>query len=520
MVKDSNKPTSGDSQQPWDDSEQLPAQFIAMRRKSKRIKRVKYIAVAVIAVAVCGGGAYAFTHAGAQEEQPTAQTYTQTVETGTLNLSVEGSGTLAAASTTNANASVSGTVKKVYVKQGDSVKKGDTLFTLTSDTLSDAVESASSSASKAYSSYSSSLSDLSSAKAKLAKAKKAYAAAKKKAKKNSSKSSTASNNGAGDVQQSSASSDQSSAVQSAQEAVTQAEQNVTQAKSSAEQAKSSYEDAAEAYDDAVEALDDLTVKAASSGTVTAVSITKGDAVSESSDTAAVTISNLSKMSIAISVSEYEIGNIKTGQKATVSVTALDKDLDASVTSVSSSASDSQEGSTAYYSVSLEIAKPSSDMLEGMSATAKVVYQSYEDALLVPASAVSTQGDTSSVTVQDSDGSTRQVEVEVLGSDDETSAVSSSSLAQGDQVVVSYQVDTSGSDSQGSSAAGIMGMAGGGQGSGDAKQGGGQGADPGAGQGGGQEGPGGSGDSGSAPTPPSGGGGQGGGMPGGSGSSQG
>lgn len=517
MAQEEAPTSQGGAQQPWDDTKQLPAQFLAMRRKQKRIKRVKYAVAAVAVVAVVGTGAYAFMHSGsASLEQPTTQSYTQAVEKGTLSLSVEGSGALAASSTTNANASVSGTVKKVYVSQGDNVKKGDVLFTLTSDTLSDAVDTASSSKSKAYSSYSSSLSDLSSAKSKLAKAKKAYAAAKKKAKKSSAKGSGGTGgSGQASAGDASSSSDSSSALQSAQEALTQAEQSVTQAKSAVEQAKSSYEEAVESYSDAVEALDDLTVKASNAGTVTAVNITRGDTVSDSSDTAAVTISNLSKMSLSLSVSEYDIGNIKTGQKATVTVTALSEDVKATVTNVSSSASDSQDSSAAYYSVTLEIKHPTSGMLEGMSATAKIVYQSYEDALLVPASAVSTQGDSSSVTVQGSDGSARQVAVEVLGSDDETSAVSSDSLAEGDQVVVSYQVDTgdSGSGSASDSAAGIMGMVGGssdggaqGQGGGDTGQGSGQGG-----------GPGGSGDSGSVPTPP-GGGGQG--SPGGSGSSQG
>lgn len=532
MAQEETQKSQGGDQQPWDDSGQLPTQFLAMRRKQKRIKRVKYAVAAVVVVAAVGAGGYVLTHGSSQDdEQPTTQTYTQAVEKGTLSLSVEGSGTLAASSTTNANASVSGTVKKVYVTQGDTVKKGDVLFTLSSDTLSDAVDTASTSKSKAYSSYSSSLSDLSSAKSKLAKAKKAYAAAKKKAKKAQKKSAKSSGAG-GEAEQNgsgsgSSSSDSTSALQTAQEAMTQAQQSVTQAKSAVEQAKESYDEAVDSYDDAVEALDDLTVKASSAGTVTAVNVTKGDTVSDSSDTAAVTISDLNKMSLSLSVSEYDIGNIKTGQKATVTVTALSKDVKATVTSVSSSASESQDGSTAYYSVTLEIKKPSSNMLEGMSATAKVVYQSYEDALLVPASAVSTQGDSSSVTVQGNDGSTRQVQVELLGSDDETAAVSSDSLAEGDQVVVSYQVDTgdSNSNSGSGSAAGIMGMAssGGdaGQGGGDAS-GGNDGGQGGGMPGGGQGGSGGGDSSGSAPTPPSGGG-QGGGMPSGgsgSGSSQG
>lgn len=478
--------------QTFDDSAQLPAEFLAARRKIKRGKLIKRSVLAVVvAGVVIGAGCYFLGQGSGDGEQPSVQTYTQAVQKGDLDLTVEGSGTLAASSTTNVNANVSGTVKKVYVQQGDKVKKGAVLFTMTSDTLSDAVSTAAKSKSKAYSSYASALSELSSAKTALAKAK---ASAKKQA-----KSASSAPGGAGS--QSSSSTDSSSAVQSAQEAVTQAKQSVSQA-------KSSYDDAVSTYDDAVDALDDLTVKAANAGTVSAVNITKGDVVdaSSSSSSSAVTISGLNKMSLSMNVSEYDVGKLKAGQSATVTVTALEKDVDATVKSVSSTASDSTDGSTAYYSAVLEIPSPVDGMLEGMNATVKVVYQSYEDALLVPTSAVSTQGDSSTVTVQGSDGANKQVSVEVLGSTDETSAVSSDSLAEGDAVVVSYQVSTDTDSSSSQSAAAGFGAAMGSGGEGAS-------SDAGAAQGGGQGGPGGDGGQGGAP-----GGGQGGAPGGGQGAS--
>ena len=197
--------------------------------------------------------------------------------------------------------------------------------------------------------------------------------------------------------------------------------------------------------------------ASEAGTVTAVNVAAGDNLSTESSDAAVTISDTSTMTLAVNVSEYDIGNIKKGQSAKVKVTALDKETTAMVSKVSSTANESNDSSTAYYTVTLKIKKPSSGMLAGMNATATITYKEYKNALLVPTSAVSTQGDSSTVTVQSDDGSTSQVAVTVKGSDDETSAIASDELSEGDKIVVNYQVNTDNSDfSQGDAASSLLG----------------------------------------------------------------
>lgn len=443
VVGNALRPASQGSS-PADDA-QVPLEFIAARKRARRNKYVKRGAIAGAIVIVIAGGAFAYSSANSQpEEAPTTQSYTQAVEKGTLALTIEGSGTLAAASTTSASASVSGEVKKVYVEEGDSVSKGDTLFTLTSDSLSNAVTDAKKKKSSAYSSYSEAKSSLSKAKKAAAKAKKAAAKASKAAGSNDATSSTS------DSSSNSQLSEATSAVQSAEE-------NVSKATESVSSAKSSYEEACDSYNDAVDALDDLTVTASEAGTVTAVNVAAGDNLSTESSDAAVTISDTSTMTLAVNVSEYDIGNIKKGQSAKVKVTALDKETTATVNKVSSTANESNDSSTAYYTVTLKIKKPSSGMLAGMNATATITYKEYKNALLVPTSAVSTQGDSSTVTVQSDDGSTSQVAVTVKGSDDETSAVASDELSEGDKIVVNYQVSTDSSDSsQGDAASSLLG----------------------------------------------------------------
>ena len=475
---------------PADDA-QVPLEFIAARKRARRNKYVKRGAIAGAIVIVIAGGAFAYSSASSQpEEAPTMQSYTQAVEKGTLALTIEGSGTLAAASTTSVLASVNGEVKKVYVEEGDSVSKGDTLFTLTSDSLSDAVTDAKKKKSSAYSSYSEAKSSLSKAKTALKKAKKAAAKAKKAAAKAA---------GSNDATSSTSDSSSNSQLSEATSAVQSAEENVSKATESVSSAKSSYEEACDSYNDALDALDDLTVTASEAGTVTAVNVAAGDNLSTESSDAAVTISDTSTMTLAVNVSEYDIGNIKKGQSAKVKATALDKETTATVSKVSSTANESNDSSTAYYTVTLKIKKPSSGMLAGMNATATITYKEYKNALLVPTSAVSTQGDSSTVTVQSDDGSTSQVAVTVKGSDDETSAVASDELSEGDKIVVNYQVNTDNSDSsQGDAASSLLGGMGG-------SDNGAQKGNPGGGdQSSGQGGVGGQGSQGQGGTPPSGG----------------
>ena len=491
------KPVDGNALRPASqgsspaDDAQVPLEFIAARKRARRNKYVKRGAIAGAIVIVIAGGAFAYSSASSQpEEAPTMQSYTQAVEKGTLALTIEGSGTLAAASTTSASASVSGEVKKVCVEEGDSVSKGDTLFTLTSDSLSDAVTDAKKKKSSAYSSYSEAKSSLSKAKTALKKAKKAAAKAKKAAAKAA---------GSNDATSSTSDSSSNSQLSEATSAVQSAEENVSKATESVSSAKSSYEEACDSYNDAVDALDDLTVTASEAGTVTAVNVAAGDNLSTESSDAAVTISDTSTMTLAVNVSEYDIGNIKKGQSAKVKVTALDKETTATVSKVSSTANESNDSSTAYYTVTLKIKKPSSGMLAGMNATATITYKEYKNALLVPTSAVSTQGDSSTVTVQSDDGSTSQVAVTVKGSDDETSAVASDELSEGDKIVVNYQVNTDNSDSsQGDAASSLLGGMGG-------SDNGAQKGNPGGGdQSSGQGGVGGQGSQGQGGTPPSGG----------------
>ena len=475
--------------------EQIPQDFLIARKKAKRNKRIKAAIIAGIALIIIAGAGLAFgLQENSEQEKPTTQSYTQTVEKGTLALTIEGSGTLAAKSSTSENASVSGSVKKIYVEEGDKVSKGDTLFTITSDTLNKELNSAAKSKSSAYSSYAKAKSALAKAKKSLKKAKSGSASstsAKSSKSANSAKSAVTAktSNAAITASSSTATNSTSTATQTAQEAVTKAQENLAQA-------KATYKEACSTYTDAANAMDDLTISASTSGKVSAVNIEAGDSIEANSTDAAVEIINTDTMTLSVNVSEYEIANIKRGQSATINITTLDKNVKASVKSVSLTANSSTDSSTAYYPVTLVIKNPTSKMLTGMNATATITYKQYKNYLLVPTSAISTMGNASTVTIQAQDGSTTQVEVQVIAESDDTSAVQSDALCEGDSIVVNYQVNTD--DSNSSDAFGAdQSAAGSGQGFG--AMGGQQGFSPNGGDAGS-----GNGGGGSMPSPPDGG----------------
>lgn len=515
----------------------LPTEFLERRRRQKRKKLVKIGVVGVVAAAVVLGGVSWYLSSNASDPAGfvSVGTYTEEVTRGDLELTVEGSGTLAASATANVSPEYAGTVSQVSVEVGDEVKEGQALFTMTSDDLQDQINAAAKSKSSAYSSYTSAKSSYSSALSAYNTAKQDYNQAKKGA--DSATSSTMSPQASdasgetaakgvedeGPSAGTSSSGAASSNVTQAQQALSQAERSLTQAKQQKSQAWEQYEEAASAYEEIAAEASKLTVAATMSGTVTQVNVAKGDQVgsgssasgssnassgataSTASSSAAVVISDESSLSLTVQVDEGNINQVKKGQTAQVTVTALEEQVDAKVVSVARTASSSSTGSgsssVAYYDVDLTISNPSSQMRQGMNATAVITSTSFSDVLLVPVGAVTAGNDkTSTVTVLDEQPADRSeadaasgdqggesdqaperlsgqrseagepnadskdsaqaqathtVEVTILGQNDTYAAVEpveEGALSEGDKLQVTYKISNSSSD--GSSSTGF------------------------------------------------------------------
>ena len=121
------------------------------------------------------------------------------------------------------------------------------------------------------------------------------------------------------------------------------------------------------------------------------------ASSSSSGSGFIVLANLSSMELVVSVSESDIGSIKVGQPATISVDALpDEEFAAKVTAISLLSSDTS--GVVSYSVTIKLTQNSSQLKPGMTATATVITGQVNNAINVESAAISSRGTDSTVTV--------------------------------------------------------------------------------------------------------------------------
>jgi multidrug efflux pump subunit AcrA (membrane-fusion protein) len=158
------------------------------------------------------------------------------------------------------------------------------------------------------------------------------------------------------------------------------------------------------------------------GTVTAVTIKVGDQVSGSSgssgsssssssssstSTGQIQVMDLAHLEIAGQASETDVPKLKMGQAATISAAALGTETAVGKVCALSNVGTQISGVTSFgATVCLDAANPS--LLVGMSATAAVVTNRIDNAVLVPSLAVKTVGGQQVVTVLGADGTTQTI----------------------------------------------------------------------------------------------------------------
>ncbi|HEY5192929.1 MAG TPA: efflux RND transporter periplasmic adaptor subunit [Solirubrobacteraceae bacterium] len=160
--------------------------------------------------------------------------------------------------------------------------------------------------------------------------------------------------------------------------------------------------------------------------------------SDSSSTAFAVLSDLSSMQLVVALSESEIGNVKVGQIATVTVEALEgRKLAAHVSEVATLSTSSS--GVVSYDVTFQLDQMESKLKPGMSATAEVVVKQAEG-VNVPTSAIAAD----SVTVARGSKDVRQRVVTGLAGN--TSTIVLSGLKAGETVVLPAATSTSSSTS--------------------------------------------------------------------------
>lgn len=170
-------------------------------------------------------------------------------------------------------------------------------------------------------------------------------------------------------------------------------------------------------------------------------------------TSIFTIANGDKMMVTMNVDELDIGTMQVGQKAEITLDAIEGEtFTGQIISVSGNASSS--GGSSQYPVEIVFDK-TDEMLSGMNASVEVIIEQAENVLVVPLSAIQDDGNYSYVyTKYDKSTDTLSGKVQVeTGLSDDTNVEITAGLAEGD--IVYYEMQ--GSEDSSSSENGMGGF---------------------------------------------------------------
>ena len=394
-----------------------------------------YIKLGLV-VLIAGLGYYGYNRLVPKKSTMTYQT--GTVTKGTLISSIAASGSISSGNTTNIATKASGTVSKVYVKNGDTVKKGQKLLEITLD--ADGIERRSS----AWIEY--------------LKAQEAIVAAVKN--KNDLEIQVWKNKQAIlDAQDAQDYKNNHTTNPTTHEDYTDAEKNqidlaVTQAKQTfdvtAEQfknadarvanarisAQASYRDYQDVSGTIVAPVDgimnNLTLTEGSTLTASTSQSTSTGSTYASSQTIGFIRSANNEYLAKVSLTEADVIKVKAGQKVTITMDAHEgKTFTGKVLAVDVSGSASS-GVTSYPAT---IVMDATDLpiYPNMTVAATIITNTETDVLMVPTTAITTETD-GTMTVQVMKNGTPQQTVVTTGSSNDTSTVILGGLSEGDTIV--------------------------------------------------------------------------------------
>lgn len=376
-----------------------------------KFKKHKYLYLALILILIIGGY---YWYKKSQSGSITAQYKTAAAEMGTLTSSISASGNIIVDNSASVDPTINGTVANLAVNIGDSVKKGQLLFTIINNDLGVSVT-------KAYSSYLQSLASLETAKAN-----------KKDAKNNYEDGS------------SSAKSALKKKLEAAEISVTVAEENI---KAASADLQNKRKDAGER--NVVSPID---------GTVNAINVKNGDNLGASSSThvAPIIIGDLNTLKAQVQVNEVDVSNVSIGQGANLTFDAIPGFTAAGKIEKMDSLGTATQG-VVTYNVTIGMDSLDSRIKPDMSVNADIITSEKNNVIKVPLSAVKTQNGKNFVEILNGPGLTpKRVQVEI-GASNNTQTEIISGINVGDKVVTQTinagTTSTNGSSSQNRSGGG-------------------------------------------------------------------
>lgn len=309
---------------------------------------------------------------------PTYQTATATK--GTLIVSVTASGTIVATNNIDVTSTTNGQVGKVYVKEGDEVKKGQKLFEVTLDATGEQRQAV------AYAAYLTAQNSLNSASANYY----TLQAASFKANQTFINDAVARNLATTDptyIQENDAWLAAEATFNNAQNAITAARSSLTNAQVAYQQASS-------------------TIVAPVSGTIGNITVVPGMAITNSTTTSSSGATSTSTTTVAsiqtpgnpvatVNVAEVDVAKVKSGQKATLTFDSIPNVTFTGVVAGINKLGTVSSGVTSY-PATIEFDSSSDKILPNMSISASIITDVKNDVIKVPTSAVTTSNGQSSV----------------------------------------------------------------------------------------------------------------------------
>ncbi len=426
-------------------------------KKRNRQMAILLVAAVVGALLIFGGGAYLFTRIFTGHVKSADEYATMQLASANYSDTLELSGTIQSATSNTITSKVDGTVSVLSVAEGDKVKKGDKLFILENDTITEAVSTTLNAYTEAQDDEASAKTNLENAQAKVKTAQQSLSKAQSRLE-NAQKNAEAKQEE--DPEYEFDSTPYDNAVELAQQGLENAQSSQELMQSAYDKAQSSTQSTKKAYDKAVKDEKNLTVTAPADGTVNDLNIQLGsNSVEFNANGGAMKIVDMDTVTCVAQVPESQVGNITQGQVATVTADNVDSsfsaivsrvsdtpsksksknsakstDADASSTDANASTDDanaSDEASQTMYDVVLTLDKSSKKLKVGLSATASITIQDFGVVYYVPASAVGTGNSGTYVESVSDEKTTKQYSVtQIATADDGQLVIQGASLVPG------------------------------------------------------------------------------------------
>ena len=424
-------------------------------------KKIWFIIVGILVVV---GGFFAWK---SFSKKDTTVTYeTEAAEKGALTTSVSASGTISSSNTYDITTSVSGTISKVYVSNGDQVTEGQAIADIEMD------DTAKQEKTTLYSSYLSAQNAVETAKqdklslsAQIDQNKASVVTTQANVDYANSHDNPTTKSGYTDSEKE----ELSLKLSQAQKTLQLSEQKYSQADTAITLAETKLTSAYLEYENY-----STTIKAPATGKIISLSYEAGDTLSSktsssssssSSSSTGTTSSNSSssnsigtivkesndKLQAEVTITEADIAKAKQDQKVTITIDALSSDITYTGKVLSIDTTGSVSSGVTTYSAIIEFDENVENAYSNMNVTANITTNIVNDVILVSSSAVTTNDSVSTVQVL-KNGTPETVTVET-GDSNDTQTVIKSGVSVGDEIVTqtnSSSTTTSKATSTGSS----------------------------------------------------------------------